>query len=73
MYIIIYCEKQVLMKKCEPWIDVLKGIGIILVVIGHISLDNGMSNWIYTFHMPMFFALSGYLWSRFTFQSLGCP
>ena len=60
----MYDEKQVLMKrKRESWIDVLKGIGIILVVIGHVSIDNGLSNWIYTFHMPMFFALSGYLWS----------
>lgn len=61
----MYYEKtSVNEEKREPWIDVLKGIGVILVVIGHISLDNGISNWIYTFHMPMFFALSGYLWSR---------
>lgn len=46
------------------WIDVLKGIGIILVVIGHTSKDNFMVDWLYTFHMPLFFALSGYLWSQ---------
>lgn len=50
----------------DPWIDVLKGIGIILVITGHVSLENGLNEWIYTFHMPLFFALSGYLWSRST-------
>ncbi len=42
------------------WIDVLKGIGILLVVIGHIwgGTPTGM---IYIFHMPLFFFISGYL------------
>ena len=45
----------------EHWIDALKGIGIILVVIGHVSLGNNLVKWIYSFHMPLFFALSGYM------------
>lgn len=53
-------------KQRESWIDVLKGIGIILVVIGHTSLENCLVDWIYTFHMPMFFMLSGYLWNVFS-------
>jgi fucose 4-O-acetylase-like acetyltransferase len=54
------------------WVDVAKGVGIILVVAGH-SLDGiisaGMTGatgvlaaaqyWIYTFHMPLFFLLAG--------------
>jgi fucose 4-O-acetylase-like acetyltransferase len=42
------------------WIDVARGIGILLVVLGH--LDSGLSSRIiYAFHMPFFFFLSGYV------------
>ena len=55
-----------------PWLDVARGIGIILVVVGH-SLGGLISAGhiadksflsliffcIYTFHMPLFFVLSG--------------
>lgn len=51
------------------WIDVLKGIGIILVIIGHSIRDGMRTNmffnniycFIYLFHMPLFFIISGYL------------
>jgi acyltransferase len=53
------------MKRVE-WIDVAKGIGIALVVLGHIgdSLPKGLSAYIYSFHMPLFFFLSGYLYKN---------
>lgn len=54
------------------WIDYAKGIGIFLVVLGHVlrglgdSVGQGyqpelraMDQWIYAFHMPLFFLLSG--------------
>lgn len=37
-------------------IDVMRGIGIILVVLGHTYHNSGM---LYLFHMPLFFMLSG--------------
>lgn len=40
------------------WIDVAKGIGIMLVILGH-TIDLNYSSIIYTFHMPLFFLLSG--------------
>lgn len=43
-------------------IDVAKGIGIILVLIGHI-FHRGMIDFIYLFHMPLFFFLSGFTMS----------
>lgn len=43
----------------EVWIDVAKGLGIIAVVLGH--TDHPVVKYIYWFHMPLFFALSGYL------------
>lgn len=42
------------------WIDVAKGYGIIGVIIGHIATPY-ITVWIYTFHIPLFFFLSGYL------------
>jgi fucose 4-O-acetylase-like acetyltransferase len=60
-----------LTKQRLAWIDIAKGIGIILVVYGHVArglLSSGIISgprWeildsvIYTFHMPIFFFLAG--------------
>lgn len=45
------------------WIDMARGYGIILVIIGHLYIFK-ISSWIYSFHMPLFFLLSGYLFRR---------
>lgn len=42
------------------WIDIAKGIGILLVILGHTIQYNIVSP-IYAFHMPLFFFLSGLL------------
>lgn len=49
------------MKTRLKWIDTCKGIGIILVIIGHSIGDCKLRQWIYTFHMPLFFILTGIL------------
>ena len=64
------------------WVDMARGVAIILVVLGHI-ISNGRSsdilatdvwkvtyNLIYSFHMPLFFFISGYL-SGWTNESPG--
>ena len=44
----------------KTYIDVARGIGIILLILGHIVSGNThLFNWIYSFHMPLFFFLSG--------------
>lgn len=43
-------------------IDVLKGIGILFVMLGHQNLVIG--HFIYSFHMPLFFLISGYLYKK---------
>lgn len=48
------------MRKRIEWIDMSKGYGVILVIIGHFGI-NGLGNWIYSFHMPLFFFLAGYV------------
>ena len=55
-------------KKRYTEIDMARGLGIILVVLGHALKQTGelegapdvLLNVIYSFHMPLFFALSGF-------------
>lgn len=42
-------------------IDVLRGIGIILMIMGHVYFCNMFDKFIHAFHMPLFFILSGYV------------
>lgn len=47
------------------YIDIAKGIGIIFVIIGHnISPDTIILKFIYSFHMPLFFFIAGYLFEK---------
>lgn len=45
-------------------ISICKGIAIILMVIGHAEAPGLLTNFIYTFHMPLFFMAAGYFFSR---------
>ncbi|MFC4142188.1 acyltransferase family protein [Pedobacter mendelii] len=45
------------------FLDYAKFIGIFLMVYGHLELPAEIKNSIYSFHMPLFFAISGYLFS----------
>lgn len=52
------------------WILIAKGMGIVLVVVGHFYPETSPTYWseirkiIYSFHMPLFFILSGYLYGH---------
>lgn len=51
------------------WADALRGLLILLVILGHSiqyapnidAENNRLWNMIYSFHMPAFFAISGFL------------
>jgi acyltransferase len=48
-------------KRRLDWVDTAKGMGIILVVMQHTALDyNRVGTFINSFHMPLFFFLSGF-------------
>ncbi|MGG3307313.1 acyltransferase family protein [Paenibacillus lautus] len=51
------------------WIDVLKGLAIILVVLGH-SPALHVRTYIFSFHMPLFFFISGYLFSIIKYDNM---
>lgn len=42
------------------WLDIAKGVAIILMVLGHTSIPSIFSNFIWAFHMPLFFIASGW-------------
>lgn len=44
------------------WIDQAKGIGIISVIAGHIVLPQ-VRIWLFSFHVPLFFFISGFLFN----------
>lgn len=46
----------------QKWVDISKGVGIVLVVLGH-SGNLSLHHFIYWFHMPLFFLISGYLFT----------
>ena len=47
--------------KREKYIDIAKGIAIILVIMGHCEYTNEtLLVWIYSFHMPLFFMINGF-------------
>lgn len=59
-------------KKKIEWLAVLQGFSMLLVVIGHVSLTSipgdpstpiatGIERTIYSFHMPLFIFISGWL------------
>jgi fucose 4-O-acetylase-like acetyltransferase len=47
--------------KRQVWVDVAKTFALILVVVGHPVGPAVYTKYIYWFHMPVFFLLSGYL------------
>lgn len=52
------------MGKRIEWIDIAKGIGILLVILGHAGIPDNLYTIIYSFHMPLFFFLSGCTFNR---------
>lgn len=40
-------------------IDIFKGLGIMLIVIGHLTIPKQLYNFIYMFHVPAFFFVAG--------------
>lgn len=49
-------------EKRIEWVDMVKAIGIILVLVGHSDWKETHS-YIYAFHMPLFYIISGFLWN----------
>lgn len=68
------------MKKDIVWLDYTRSAGIFLVIFGH-SLQRfpgwkedlaikGLWDFIYSFHMPLFFIVSGYLYKQVSYKNM---
>ena len=44
------------------YIDFLRAYGILVMIMGHVGFGGIFDKWIHTFHMPMFFIISGYFY-----------
>lgn len=52
------------------YIDILRAIGIISMIMGHIQFGNIFNKWIHIFHMPMFFIISGFFYKEKNFSTM---
>ncbi len=52
------------MKERINWVDVARGIGVLLVIYGHGLAVTPLRFIIYSFHMPLFFFLSGLVFHK---------
>ncbi len=58
----VYVDYVSDVKKRIQWIDICKGIAIILVIIGHVkTVPWIIRSFIFSFHMPLFFVVNGFL------------
>ena len=49
------------------WVDSAKGLGVILIIVGHLAYSSSISwivHLIYSFHIPLFFMLAGTTYKR---------
>lgn len=49
------------MKTRYPWADTLRGLLMLLIVMGHVAPEGVLKHYAYAFHVPGFFLVSGYL------------
>lgn len=55
------------MRKC--YLDILRGFGVFYVVLGHIVHISPVVQYIYSFHVPLFFFISGVLFAPAKYAS----
>ena len=48
-------------KHRVTWVDTAKGWGMLAIIVSHVMTGHPVSRWLYTFHVPLFFFLSGFL------------
>lgn len=45
------------------WIDATRGLAMVLIVLGHVAPPGSLQTWVFSFHVPLFFFLSGLLFA----------
>mgnify|MGYP005756816169 CR=1 FL=1 len=57
-------------KRIE-WIDIVKGFAILLVILGHTEIYHPVFTYIYSYHMALFFIMSGWVFSVKKYKNYG--
>lgn len=57
-------EKQLFNNRIEE-LDIIKGVGIILIVLGHLEPGIYLMKYLYSFHLFLFFVCSGFIGVRY--------
>lgn len=52
------------MNKRLTYMDIFRGMGISLMIMGHIGFGKHFDHFIHAFHMPMFFFISGFFYDN---------
>lgn len=58
------------MKQRLQYFDIAKGIAIILVILGHNEIPHTVNRFIFSFHMPLFFIVSGYFFKPLAYKEI---
>ncbi|WP_080467988.1 acyltransferase family protein [Lactiplantibacillus plantarum] len=57
-------RRELNMNKRIFWVDNARGFAMLLILLGHSYPPYDLKMWIYSFHVPLFFFLSGYLFKK---------
>jgi len=52
------------MSERVEFLDIGKGFGIFCIVFGHNIIPHWLCDWVFSFHVPIFFILSGYFYKK---------
>ena len=52
------------------WVDNIRVFAIFLVVLGHYQIPSIVKNYIYSFHMPLFFFIAGIFFSKEKYENI---
>lgn len=52
------------------YFDILRGIGVVLMVMGHVTFGKAFDIYIHAFHMPLFFFVSGYFFNMKKYKDM---
>ena len=47
----------------QEWIDIARGIAMLLVIVGHSNISMGLQHFLQPFRMPLFYITAGYLFN----------
>lgn len=48
-------------RKRVAFVDTARGFGILAIILSHVISGHPVANWLFTFHVPLFFFLSGFV------------